>query len=141
VHVQVHNYLPGFAAGIDYQFVSLACPHVLGHCIDHLKHMNSHGQVLLIEISQGNDVLPGDDQDVDRGLGMDIFKGQDALILEYYVTRDFTGCYLAKNTIRHDGLLVYYNIFLGTYSLYLSILSGNGEKAEAGPASRGLFKN
>ena len=48
----------------------------------------------------------GNDQDMDRGLRVDILKRHHVLILVYHSGRDIPGDDLAKQTIAHHSFLI-----------------------------------
>ena len=52
-------------------------------------HMTQYFFVFSRDVSHRADLFLGDQQDVSRGLGVDVFKCQANIVLEHNVSRDF----------------------------------------------------
>lgn len=78
INVQVVRYLP--------------CPE---------EQFGDHGTVLVGEVVDASDVPCGDDEDVNRGLGADVFEGHDRFILIHEIGRSLPFHDLTESAVFH----------------------------------------
>jgi hypothetical protein len=84
VHMEMENHLPPLFIAVDHHPetlpIDLFDP---GNLLGGKKHGLEIRHSFRIDIHQRGDVPSGDDNDVDRGCGMDVIEGQNPIILEH----------------------------------------------------------
>src|SRR5690606_39377678 len=75
VEMQVKDDLPTVTAAVGHDAIAcLPNAQLLGQLLRHPQHVPGQLRIAGCEIGQGCDVLPRDDQHVNRGLGVDVAK-------------------------------------------------------------------
>lgn len=102
VEVQVIYCLPTLAVTIDHQAEAALCdPDLLRDEVCHQQEVPQQPIISLGRIEDGREVLPGNNQDVDRRLRVDVFEGDGLLVLIHHLDRTFPACYLTKEAGIH----------------------------------------
>ena len=104
----MEDLLPGVAAVIDRDGVATLCyAEFLGDGARHLEETldNSVGQGA--DLLQVRDVLPGDDENVDRGLAIHVLEGKHIILVVDYLSVYFPSSYFTEYAVglAHSHLL------------------------------------
>ena len=82
----------------DDTVAALVYPHFSGDGSGFGKDMTNDFFFILGEVIESGEMVFGDEQDVNRGLGIDILEGKDAFVFIDDSGRNFFPYYLAKDT-------------------------------------------
>ena len=94
--------LPTLAVTIDHQTEAPLCdPDLLRDAVCHQQEVPEQPIISLGRIKDGREVLPGNNQDMDRRLRVNVFEGDRLLVLIHHLARTFPVCYLTKETGIH----------------------------------------
>lgn len=102
MQVNMEDGLAGVGAGVDHRAVAgLVDLLVLGDALGHERELAECDLILRGHIVDGAEVLLGNDENVDRCLGIDVFKGEASVILKHDARGNFFPDELAEQTIGH----------------------------------------
>ena len=102
VNVQVKNCLPCAGARVDDGAIALGIESPLPRQLArHEKKMSKQRRIIGLSLHKGGNVLARDHQQVNGRLGMDVFKGDGAVILMDDSGGNFSIQYPAKEAIFH----------------------------------------
>src|SRR5690606_10620467 len=91
VEMQVKDDLPTVTAAVGHDAIAcLPNAQLLGQLLRHPQHVPGQLRIAGCEIGQGCDVLPRDDQHVNRGLGVDVAKCDHAVVFINSVAGQFS---------------------------------------------------
>lgn len=99
VHVEMTDALADGAAAVDDHPEAAGVSGVGRDLPNDLEETAAH--TLVHELAEGRDVLPGDDERVERGLGRAVLEGDDVGIFVEELGADLTARDLAEHAIRH----------------------------------------
>jgi hypothetical protein len=88
VQVQVGDRLPGLFFAVDHQAIAVANPQLLGQAGGYDVQVAKDIAVLLPDVRMRSDYFPGDNENMDRGLRIDVVEGQATIILVDKSRRD-----------------------------------------------------
>ena len=106
MEVQVLDALARVLAHIGDDAVPAGAAKVRAQLCDGGKDVAQQGPVLLGQRGGRGDVLFGDDEEMDRGLGVDVVKGQQLVVLVQLVGGHFPRGDLTEQAIFHDRQLL-----------------------------------
>ncbi len=100
VQMQMNDRLSSVPAGVGHHPIARSGdPFLIGYLGRGLKETAQKGLIPRPGLAQGADMPFGDDQDMNRGLGVEVLEGQDLLILQDHLRRDLAGSDFAENTV------------------------------------------
>jgi hypothetical protein len=95
--MQVIHCLPAIAVAIDHQAeTSIRDPNLSCDPVRHQQEVPKQSIISLIRIEECCKMLTGNNQDVDRGLRVNVFEGNRLLVLIHNLPRTFSAGNLAK---------------------------------------------
>jgi len=98
--VKVRNNLAGIFSGVCHRAVAgFSNPHRLGYVLHSSKDAAQHGGIVSVQIIHRSEVFFGNNQYMDRGLGLDVVKSQNLIVFINLVGRDLTCDDLAENAV------------------------------------------
>lgn len=103
VEVNMHHGLSGSGAAVVDDAVAVFQPLSLGNLRDGGEAGRDSAGVRVIEFVGGSNVLLRHDEDMHRGLGIDIPEGEDLVVLIDLAAGDLPGDNLAKQAIVHGN--------------------------------------
>ncbi|CBE69285.1 protein of unknown function [Candidatus Methylomirabilis oxygeniifera] len=113
VNVQVIDCLPTLTVTIDYQSKTpIRNPDLPCDPVRHQQEVAQQPIISLVRIEDGREVLTGNNQDVDRGLRVNVFESYRLLVLIHNLPRTFTIGYLTKETGIHTLVLSIFRLAL-----------------------------
>jgi hypothetical protein len=89
VDVEVVDGLAAVGAGVDDEAVAVGEVLLASDFCGDVEEVAEHGGVVLHGVGVGGEVVFGDDEDVDRGLGVDVGKGEDLVVFVDGLYGDF----------------------------------------------------
>jgi len=102
MHVNMEDGLSGVGPCVDNRAVAgLVDLLRFGDAPSHEREMSKQGFIPRGHVVEGADVLLRNDKNVDRRLGIDVFKGEASVILKHDARGNFLSGELAKQTIGH----------------------------------------
>ena len=96
------NDLPAFAADIKDQFIAAEI-HVARNALCRVDHILNHGRVIFLKMRDGDHVLLGNHQDMDRRFGMNVFERPNSIVRIDGLGRYAPVCNFTKNAIWHNN--------------------------------------
>ncbi len=102
VNVQVIDCLPTLTVAVDHKAEApIRNPDLSRDPVGHQQEVAQQPIISLIRIKECREVLTGNDQDMDRGLRVNVLKSNRLLVLIHNLTRTFPVCYLTKEAGVH----------------------------------------
>jgi hypothetical protein len=105
MEVQVKDHLPGLGAIVDNHPETIADAGFGRNLCANPEHPSGQQFVLGAESGGVAEMFFRDHQKMDRGLGRDIFKGEQFFVFVEFVRRDFPGNDPAEDALFHGSLL------------------------------------
>lgn len=113
VNVQVIDCLPTLTITIDYQpKAPIRNPDLSRDPVGHQQEVPEQPIISLIRLKKCREVLTGNDQDMDRGLRVNVFESYRLLVLIHNLPWTFTIGYLTKETGIHTRILSIFRLAL-----------------------------
>ena len=101
MHVQVKHGLSRPGTVIDVEPIGIGNPLIHRDPVRRQQQVAQQQAIVLSGIRQHGDRLFGDDEDMDRGLGIDVPEGQTQVIFINDIGGDFAFDYLAEQGVGH----------------------------------------